>query len=159
MENLNPYLGLVARLETAGGKKTIKGPNGEDSFNLFNVKQFDPKKPGFRALDKAEGSRDAYRVYSSYEESQADMEDLLRRRYPEAYAAMQKPFGPDTVQEFAEGLKRRGYATDPNYVQKLVGLAGSRRELTRLGVTQVFYGILAHNLARCNSGRVVGLFR
>lgn len=125
MENLNPYLGLVARLETAGGKKTIKGPNGKDSFNLFNIKQFDPKKPGFRALDKAEGSRDAYRVYSSYQESQADMEDLLRRRYPEAYAAMQKPYSPDTVQEFAEGLKSRGYATDPDYVQKLVGLAGA----------------------------------
>lgn len=120
----NPYLQLVAKLETADGKKTIKGPNGEDSFNLFNIKQFDKKKPGYTALDKAEGSRDAYRVYASHQESEQDMMDLLKRRYPEAHAAMQKPYGPESVLEFATGLKSKGYATDPDYVNKLVRLAG-----------------------------------
>lgn len=122
----NPFLQLVAQLETAGGKKTIKGPNGEDSFNLYNIKQFNKKKPGFVAHDKAEGSRDAYRVYANYDEADADMLDLLRRKYPKAHAAAQKDFGPDTVLEFATGLKEGGYATDPAYVDKLVRLAGGK---------------------------------
>jgi hypothetical protein len=118
----NPYLALVAKLETAGGRKTIKGPAGEDSFNLFNIKQFNKGAPGFVAHDKAEGSRDRYRVYANTQESEADMVALLQRRYPEAYAAMQKPYGDDSVAEFAHGLKSRGYATDPDYVSKLVKL-------------------------------------
>ncbi|MCA3173565.1 MAG: glucosaminidase domain-containing protein [Burkholderiales bacterium] len=120
----NPYLDLVARLETRGGEATIKGPKGEDSNNLFNIKETRAGKSGYRAKDKAEGSNDAYRVYGSRDESQADMEDLLSRRYPEAYAAMQKPWSPESVTEFATGLKKRGYATDPAYVEKLVKLSG-----------------------------------
>lgn len=54
------FLEGLALLETAGGKKTIKGPEGQDSFNLYNIKDFTGQ--GFRAIDKAEGSRDAYRV-------------------------------------------------------------------------------------------------
>lgn len=119
----NPYLDLVARLETRGGEATIKGPKGEDSNNLFNIKETRAGKVGYSARDKAEGSNDAYRVYASRDESQADMESLLARRYPEAFDAMQKPWSPESVQEFATGLKKRGYATDPAYVEKLVKLS------------------------------------
>jgi hypothetical protein len=119
----NPYLDLVARLETRGGEATIKGPQGEDSNNLFNIKETRAGKSGYRAKDKAEGSNDAYRVYGSKDESVADMESLLARRYPEAFDAMQKPWSPESVTEFATGLKKRGYATDPAYVEKLVKLS------------------------------------
>jgi hypothetical protein len=119
----NPYLDLVARLETRGGEATIKGPQGEDSNNLFNIKETRAGKSGYRAKDKAEGSNDAYRVYGSKDESVADMESLLARRYPEAFDAMQKSWSPESVTEFAQGLKKRGYATDPAYVEKLVKLS------------------------------------
>ena len=119
----NPYLDLVARLETRGGEATIKGPKGEDSNNLFNIKETRAGKSGYTAKDKAEGSTDAYRVYGSKDESVADMESLLARRYPEAFDAMQKPWSPESVTEFATGLKKRGYATDPAYVDKLVKLS------------------------------------
>lgn len=119
----NPYLDAVAALETAGGKKTIKGPNGEDSLNLFNIKQFNRDKPGFTALDRAEGSRDAYRVYGSVDESVADMQDLLRRKYPRAYEVMQQPWSEENMVVFAQALKEGGYATDPAYVEKLVSVA------------------------------------
>lgn len=104
------FLNGLARLETAGGKKTIKGPNGEDSNNLFNIK--DNTGQGYRARDKAEGSNDAYRVYASTDHSKNDLTSLLTRRYPDAVSAQ-------TPEEFASALKRGGYATDPNYVQKL----------------------------------------
>lgn len=109
----------VARLETADGAKTIKGPNKQDSNNLFNIK--DNSGQGFRAVDKAEGSNDAYRVYGNRQESINDFLSLLERRYPKAYEALQK----GDAQAFATGMKEGGYATDPKYVDKLLSVVKS----------------------------------
>jgi hypothetical protein len=110
--NLQSYLQGVAKLETRGGKSTIKGPGGEDSNNLYNIKDFSKTGSGFRAYDKAERSNDRYRTYGSREESTADMINLLARKYPGALTAK-------TPQDFAMALKAGGYATDPSYVSKL----------------------------------------
>lgn len=129
MSASNPYLQLLATLETRNGEATVKGPSGEDSFNLFNIKEFRKGRAGFRALDKVEGSRDSYRVYASHADAEADLTDLLRRNYPEAYEASQQPWSLETATQFAQGLQNgvggRKYATDPAYVEKLVKLAGS----------------------------------
>jgi Inorganic Pyrophosphatase/Mannosyl-glycoprotein endo-beta-N-acetylglucosaminidase len=115
---VNPdYLVGLAKLETRLGDATIKG-GGEDTRNLFNVKDF--SGGGIRALDKAEGSRDAYRRYGSYEDSARDLVGLLERKYPAALRA-QSPL------EFAQALKAGGYATDPNYVSKLSSVIGGGR--------------------------------
>lgn len=111
----------LAKLETQDGQKSIKGPNGEDSFNLFNIK--DNSGKGYRAYDKAEGSHDAYRVYGSREDSIQDLVGMLERKYPQAFQALQS----GDAQKFAEGLKAGGYATDPKYVQKLTGTISSVR--------------------------------
>jgi hypothetical protein len=110
------YLETLATLETANGRKTIKGPKGEDSFNLYNIKDFSGK--GYRAFDKAEGSNDAYRVYASKEEANSDLISLLSRKYPKALEAT-------SPLEFAKALKAGGYATDPAYVEKFVNIANS----------------------------------
>lgn len=115
-EMTDRFLDGLARLETSGGAKTIKGPKGEDSFNLYNVK--DNTGKGYRAKDKAEGSNDAYRVYGSTEESKQDLLDLLQRKYPDALKAK-------TPEEFARALKRGGFATDPNYEKKLLAILSS----------------------------------
>jgi len=106
----------VAALETRNGAATIKGPNGEDSHNLFNIKDFSGK--GYRAKDLAEGSNDAYRVYASRAESEAGFIDLLRRKYPDAHTALATGDGA----AFAKGLKKGGYATDPAYESKLMSV-------------------------------------
>lgn len=116
----------LALLETQDGKKSIKGPNGEDSHNLFNIKDFSGQ--GFRAHDKAEGSRDAYRVYGSREESIQDLLGLLERKYPKARAALEA----GDAQAFAVGLKEGGYATDPNYVAKLTSTIKRARGTDRV---------------------------
>lgn len=113
------FLNGLAQLETRGGKSTVKGPNGEDSFNLYNVKDLSGK--GIRARDKAEGSNDAYRTYSSKDDATADVIGLLQRKYPDALKAK-------TPEEFAQALKRGGYATDPNYVAKLVAVIKSKAQ-------------------------------
>lgn len=109
------FLDTLAKLETAGGAKTIKGPNGEDSNNLFNI-----KGPGFRAKDKVEGSNDTYRTYASPEESKDDLTSLLVRKYPAALKA-------ETAEQFATALKSGGYATDVDYVKKFVNIAGKSK--------------------------------
>lgn len=125
----NPYLELVARLETQGGKKSIKGPNGEDSNNPYNIKLSAAEREagvlGYRAVDKAEKSNDHYKVFASREEADKAFMGLMERRYPEALAAMQEPWGPESITKFATGLKKRGYATDPDYVAKLVNVGAS----------------------------------
>lgn len=117
---LATYLAGVAKLETQNGVKSIKGPGGVDSHNLYNIKDF--SGGGFKAFDKAERSNDAYRVYNSREESTADMINLLKRKYPGAIDAK-------TPEEFAMALKKGGYATDPNYVAKLTNIINSSRSV------------------------------
>lgn len=110
------FLVGLAKLETRLGDATIKG-GGSDTRNLFNVKDF--SGGGIRALDKAEGSRDAYRAYDSYSDSARDLVGLLERRYPGALKAQ-------TPDEFARALKAGGYATDPDYERKLARVISSQ---------------------------------
>jgi hypothetical protein len=113
----------LALLETQDGAKSIKGPNGEDSYNLFNIK--DNSGQGYRAYDKAEKSKDAYRVYGSREESIQDALKLFDNpRYASAKAALE--VGDATA--FAKGLKAGGYATDPLYVSKLTSTIDRARK-------------------------------
>lgn len=114
---MDRFINGLAKLETAGGSKTVKGPAGEDSFNLFNIKDFSKAGTGFRAKDAAEGSNDRYRVYSSPEAAREDLMGLLARKYPKALTAK-------NGREFAQALKDGGYATDPNYVEKLTAAIG-----------------------------------
>lgn len=111
------YLVGLAKLETQLGERSIRG-GGEDTRNLFNVKDF--SGGGIRALDKAEGSNDAYRRYASYDDSTSDVVKLLERRYPDALKAK-------TPEEFANALKKGGYATDPDYVKKLTSVISSSK--------------------------------
>jgi hypothetical protein len=122
--SIERFLAGLAQLETAGGAKTIKGPNGEDSHNLFNIKDFSGK--GFRAFDKMEKSNDAYRVFASREDATKEVLGLLERRYPRALTAK-------TSREFAEALKAGGYATDPNYVDKLTAVIDGLGEDASIG--------------------------
>lgn len=104
----------VAQLETSGGTKTVKGPNKEDSFNLFNI-----KGSGYSAKDNMLGTTSEYRVYKSRQESIDDFVSLIERKYPKAYVALQE----GDVEVFAKELKAGGYAEDPNYVNKLIAVA------------------------------------
>ena len=104
----------VAQLETSSGSKTVKGPGGEDSFNLFNI-----KGEGYSAKDNMLGTTSSYRVYKNRQESIDDFVSLVERKYPKAYVALQE----GDVASFARELKAGGYAEDPDYVDKLIAVA------------------------------------
>lgn len=111
-----------AALETGYGASTI-GP----AKNLFGVRGTGPAG-SISAIDN--GQRANFRKYSSFTESIEDHDRLLsrNRRYAGAMAVRNDP------EAFAREIHRAGYATDPGYSNKLIGII---RQYNLAGVAQV----------------------
>lgn len=113
---------LIAQwgLETGWGRSVVPGTN-----NLGNIKDLSRAGTGVSAVDNMTGSTDRYRQYDSPEAFGQDFTSLLNNpRYAAALGT------GDDVQAFATGLKKGGYAEDPDYVRKLVATANSVRQKT-----------------------------
>ena len=120
---LNP-LGLVAQaaLETGWGQRMAHTADGTPSFNMFGIKAGDTWAGKRATADTVEFSngvatprRTAFRAYGSIEESVNDFAALLKNspRYREAMAAGNDP------QAYIDSIGKSGYATDPDYANKL----------------------------------------
>lgn len=111
-----------AALETGWGRHMIEGEGGVPSFNLFGIKA-DQRWPGesvdITTTEFREGvpmnERAAFRAYPDYESSFRDYASFLESnpRYREVLAAADNP------DLFADRLQQAGYATDPNYGEKI----------------------------------------
>lgn len=111
-------------LETGWGKSITKGTG----FNLGNIKAGSSwKGDTVRAYDKAEGSNDKYRVYGTANEFADDYVKLIKGKKGYAGAV-----GARTSQEYFQGLKNGGYATDPKYVQS--GVATTKAVMAELNM-------------------------
>ena len=126
---LNP-LGLLAQaaLETGWGQRMPRTADGSPSFNMFGIKAGDSWTGARATADTMEFSngvatprRTAFRAYGSIEDSVNDFANLLRNspRYRDAVAA-----GNDT-QAYVDGIGKSGYATDPEYANKLSQILNS----------------------------------
>ena len=106
-----------AALETGWGRHIINGSN-----NLFNIKA-DSRWAGDRVSVSTLEYRDgvagkemaAFRAYGSYAESFRDYVDFLRSN-PRYQQALQSTADPAS---FVRELQAAGYATDPNYANKI----------------------------------------
>ncbi len=116
-----------AALETGWGRHEMRGADGANSHNLFGIKAGSSWKG--RTVDvvtteyvdgKPQKQVERFRAYDSYAESFRDYASLLRNnaRYQNVIAEGRDAAG------FAHGLQRAGYATDPNYAQKLLNVIG-----------------------------------
>ncbi len=135
---VNPQ-GLLAQavLETAWGQRIPKTADGSSSFNLFGIKA-GPNWKGARATADtvefdgtvAKRQQAVFRVYGSIEESVNDFAQLLSAspRYSEALAAGADP------RNFAQAMGSSGYATDPEYANKLKQILSSERLQSAVGV-------------------------
>jgi flagellar protein FlgJ len=114
-----------AALETGWGRSEVRGADGQNSHNLFGIKAGAGWKG--RTVDivtteyvngKPQKQVDTFRAYDSYADSFRDYANLLRAnpRYQNVIAQGQDAAG------FAQGLQQAGYATDPNYAQKLTSV-------------------------------------
>jgi len=116
-----------AALETGWGKHLIHDTQGNNSFNIFNIKAtgWQGKSVTVNTLENKQGiaqqERAAFRQYDDYEQSFADYVTLIKTnpRYKEALSA-----GNDS-EGYADALQKAGYATDPDYAEKIKRLINS----------------------------------
>jgi flagellar protein FlgJ len=122
--------GLLAQaaLETGWGSRMPRTADGSPSHNLFGIKAGDEWSGPRAAADTVEFSngvattrRTAFRAYGSIDESVEDFAKLLKHspRYREAVAR-----GGDT-EGYVDSIGKSGYATDPQYADKLTKILNS----------------------------------
>ena len=121
-----PFQVIIAQaaLETGWGQKIIKDENGSSSNNLFNIKA-DNRWAGDKVIkDTLEFEKGAmikksepFRMYESLSDSVNDYIKFLStgERYQEALQ------DSGNVEHFLQGLQKAGYATDPQYADKILG--------------------------------------
>jgi flagellar protein FlgJ len=131
-----------AALETGWGQKVIRHANGDSSFNLFGIKA-DAGWRGSRVtvptLEYDDGvavkRRAAFRSYDSLGEAVSDYVDFLRGN-PRYQPALKQAADPET---YLRGLKDAGYATDPDYVEKIRAIMNQQsfsRDVAGLKIAQ-----------------------
>lgn len=121
-----PFQVVIAQaaLETGWGQKIIKDQHGSSSHNLFNIKA-DSRWAGDKVtkdtLEFEQGAMvkkaEPFRMYQSLSDSVDDYINFLSNndRYQ---GALQKV---NDVEQFLHSLQKAGYATDPQYAEKILG--------------------------------------
>ena len=121
--------------ETGWGRKEIKNADGSASFNLFGIKagaSWTGKVAEVSTTEYVNGQPQKtvakFRAYGSYEESFKDYARLINES--PRYAKARQQTG--SVQAYATGLQRAGYATDPDYASKLSRAINTSLRLQRV---------------------------
>jgi len=125
---LDPLV-LVAQsaLETGWGKRVMKSSDGNSSFNLFGIKagqSWTGDSTAVNSLEYRDGTaaleKSSFRVYDSLAQSFEDYASFLKSnpRYQQALDSV------SDAGEFLHELQAAGYATDPSYAQKILGIIG-----------------------------------
>ena len=156
IETLMPYAKKVAKvlgiapevlvaqsaLETGWGKKIINSVNNQSSFNLFNIKaskNWAGDSVVKESLEVEQGvavkRASNFRSYNSLQESFLDYQDFIlnNKRYSDALKQGTNASG------YIKELQQAGYATDPNYAQKINSIMQSE-EFTTVLAEGVFNG-------------------
>ncbi|WP_337880652.1 flagellar assembly peptidoglycan hydrolase FlgJ [Rheinheimera sp.] len=111
-----------AALETGWGQRMFKTGEGENSFNFFGIKASHGWQGDVAVVDTLEyrqgvaaKEKARFRAYSSPEQSLNDYADFIQNnpRYQQALEVSSNP------KAYFQQLQAAGYATDPNYAQKI----------------------------------------
>ena len=116
-----------AALESGWGSRSIRHPDGRESYNLFGIKAGGSWRGESVAtltteyVGKARKQVESFRSYPSLQAAFDDYAKLL-----EGSSRYQRALNQgDDAQGFALALQQGGYATDPAYARKLAGVAQS----------------------------------
>ncbi|MBL4899310.1 MAG: flagellar assembly peptidoglycan hydrolase FlgJ [Colwellia sp.] len=120
-----PFQVIIAQaaLETGWGQKIIKDKNGSSSNNLFNIKADNGWVGASIQKESLEFEQGAmvkksspFRAYQSLTESVNDYVNFLtdNDRYQDALQ------NSSNVEHFVHSLQKAGYATDPQYANKIM---------------------------------------
>ncbi|GAA0669876.1 flagellar assembly peptidoglycan hydrolase FlgJ [Rheinheimera tangshanensis] len=117
-----------AALETGWGQRTFKTAEGNNSFNFFGIKAHNSWQGDVAVVDTleyrqgvAQKEKAKFRAYESPEQSLGDYVDFIKSnpRYQQAVAMADNP------KAYFQQLQAAGYATDPNYAQKILAVFNS----------------------------------
>jgi flagellar protein FlgJ len=117
-----------AALETGWGQRTFKTAEGNNSFNFFGIKAHNSWQGEVAVVDTleyrqgvAQKEKAKFRAYESPEQSLGDYVDFIKSnpRYQQAVAMADNP------KAYFQQLQAAGYATDPNYAQKILSVFNS----------------------------------
>ena len=114
-----------AALETGWGKAVTQHKDGSSSYNLFNIKA-DKRWSGDNVIKStleydngmAKHEKASFRAYDSYADSFDDYVHFLRTN--SRYDNVLRNSGNDKL--FIQDLHKAGYATDPNYADKVLNI-------------------------------------
>ena len=119
-----------AAIETGWGQYMIHNTSGKNSHNLFGIKA-DLRWQGDRAMVNtiefeqgvAATKKAPFRVYDSFADSMRDYVGFVKQnpRYEEAVKQSQSP------QDYFSELQKAGYATDPDYANKVLSVFESKQ--------------------------------
>jgi flagellar protein FlgJ len=111
-----------AALESGWGKREIRMADGSNSYNLFGIKAnagWNGKVAEVMTTEYKNGIAykqvEKFRAYSSYAESFQDYANMISQN-PRYAGVLQQ--GMDAT-GLAQAIQKAGYATDPNYADKL----------------------------------------
>lgn len=114
-----------AALETGWGKGITRKADGTSSYNVFNIKannNWQGKSVMKPTLEYSNGhakyEKARFRAYDSYAESFNDYVDFLQSNHRYGSALLNQ--GND--QDFIQDLHAAGYATDPDYADKVINI-------------------------------------
>lgn len=131
------FLVAQAALETGWGKYELKSADGSPSHNLFNIKAGrrwagDTVSTATTEYSNGVPTREnaRFRAYGSYAESFQDYARLIRNNPRYAGVA-----GQEDAVAFARGLQSAGYATDPQYADKLARIINGNTLRTALAAS------------------------
>jgi flagellar protein FlgJ len=122
-----------AVLETGWGKSVIKNSQGDSSFNLFNIKadkSWQGKQARVSTLEfdggVARKEMAGFRSYESYKQSFDDYVSFIKSnpRYSSALKMAENP------ERYVHELQKAGYATDPNYAEKVLNIYRSQKDIS-----------------------------
>ena len=122
------FIVAQAALESGWGRNEIRGADGAQSYNLFGIKAgrgWNGRTAESATTEYVNGEAvkitEKFRAYESYAEAFSDYARLLRSsgRYQGVLA------GGDDPLKFARGLQQGGYATDPQYADKIARVINS----------------------------------
>jgi flagellar protein FlgJ len=123
--------------ETGWGRKEILHKDGLPSFNLFGIKASGHWNGPTAEITTTEfiggvarKVTASFRAYSSYAESFADYARLMKNS-PRYQAVVETTAQTGSARDFAQGLQRAGYATDPAYADKLTRIINTTLQLQR----------------------------
>jgi len=119
-----------AALESGWGQREIRDQNGARTHNVFGIKAgagWTGKVAEVTTTEYRNGKPQrvvqAFRAYDSYDEAFADYARLMQTapRYQTVALAA-------TPEDAARRVQEAGYATDPAYAEKLIGIMGYLRQ-------------------------------